>query len=184
MTTPSPSESIHFQSRVSVILRHGQRLLLATFGAPEARKHVFLGGHLEIGETFLECAVREMQEELGVAVQAKRLCYVMENFFLLYSKPAHELAFYVLADFERAEDAESGFPNAEEGLALEYVHCGDLPNISLLPLRIRDELARDFSSLDVCPIQHFCSSPEEINVTREMSRALSSSRDPKDESRT
>ena len=53
---------------VLAAVRRGPRCLLARRGeGADAGKWGFVGGELELGETVLECAVRELAEETGIA---------------------------------------------------------------------------------------------------------------------
>lgn len=54
------------------------------------------GGRIEILETTRETLLREMQEELQVAVQIERLLWINEHFFTSQGKMRHEIAFYFL----------------------------------------------------------------------------------------
>ncbi len=52
---------------VLAAVRRGPRCLLAQRGqGADAGKWGFVGGQLELGETVLECAVRELREETGI----------------------------------------------------------------------------------------------------------------------
>ncbi|XP_043692384.1 nudix hydrolase 1 [Telopea speciosissima] len=55
------------------------------------------GGHLEFGESFEECAVREVKEETGLDIEKIEFLTVTNNVFLQEAKPSH----YVII-FERA----------------------------------------------------------------------------------
>ncbi|XP_042520881.1 nudix hydrolase 1 [Macadamia integrifolia] len=55
------------------------------------------GGHLEFGESFEECAAREVKEETGIDIEKIEFLTVTNNVFLKEPKPSH----YVTI-FERA----------------------------------------------------------------------------------
>ncbi|MDX2098053.1 MAG: NUDIX domain-containing protein, partial [Leptolyngbyaceae cyanobacterium bins.59] len=50
------------------------------------------GGRVEFGESSEKTIVREMVEELGVAVQVERLLWLAECFFTFEKTPFHEIA--------------------------------------------------------------------------------------------
>ncbi|MCX8996774.1 NUDIX hydrolase [Rhizobiaceae bacterium BDR2-2] len=56
------------------------------------------GGRAEIGETSSETLVREMQEELGVSAEVKRLLWSVENFFRYEEADFHEYGLYYLME--------------------------------------------------------------------------------------
>ncbi|XP_058091718.1 nudix hydrolase 1 isoform X2 [Magnolia sinica] len=59
------------------------------------------GGHLEFGESFEECAAREVKEETGLDIEKIEFLTVTNNVFLDQPKPAHYVTVFmrsVLAD--------------------------------------------------------------------------------------
>ncbi|BBN14551.1 8-oxo-dGTP diphosphatase [Marchantia polymorpha subsp. ruderalis] len=56
------------------------------------------GGHLEFGETFEECACREVEEETGLLIQNVRLGTVTNSVLLDDLRPAHYVTVYVKAE--------------------------------------------------------------------------------------
>jgi len=53
------------------VARRGDKILLVRRNKlPGIGKWGFPGGHLEMGETVLDCAVRELREETGIAAEA------------------------------------------------------------------------------------------------------------------
>ncbi|XP_061989259.1 geranyl diphosphate phosphohydrolase-like [Rosa rugosa] len=87
---------------VVVCLLRGQNVLLgrrrsslgdSTFSLPS--------GHLEFGESFEECAARELKEETGLDIGKIELLTVTNNLFLDEAKPSQYVAIFmraVLAD--------------------------------------------------------------------------------------
>jgi ADP-ribose pyrophosphatase YjhB (NUDIX family) len=57
------------------------------------------GGRVELLEPAAEALCREMGEELGVEARARRLLWVIENFFHHKGMRHHELGLYFLIDF-------------------------------------------------------------------------------------
>lgn len=58
---------------LAVVIRDRQVLLVQRANPPDARLWGFPGGKLEAGETLLDGALRELQEETGVAAVAQRV---------------------------------------------------------------------------------------------------------------
>ena len=93
MITFRPGE-IRFTFRVGGILIHHEHVLCQA--ASEEDFWFLPGGRAELGETASVTLLREMQEELGVAMKIERLLYVVENFFTDLNDSWHELGLYFL----------------------------------------------------------------------------------------
>ncbi|KAI6686233.1 hypothetical protein NL676_032146 [Syzygium grande] len=96
---------------VVVFLLKGRAVLLgrrrsavgdSTFALP--------GGHLEFGESFEECAAREVEEETGLKIDGTELLTVTNNVFLEEPTPAHYVTVFVRA---RLADPEQEPQNRE-----------------------------------------------------------------------
>jgi ADP-ribose pyrophosphatase YjhB (NUDIX family) len=93
MITFKPA-GMRFTFRVGGILIHHEHVLCQ---ADPQEDYWFLpGGRAELGESASVSLLREMQEELGVAMKIERLLYVVENFFNDPNDSSHELGLYFL----------------------------------------------------------------------------------------
>jgi 8-oxo-dGTP pyrophosphatase MutT (NUDIX family) len=90
------------------VFRDGDRLL--GFEVNDSTKEVVgfrsLGGGIEDGETSLAAVIREVDEELGVAIEDLRLLGVLENLFVYEGRPGHEIVFVYEARFADPADYE------------------------------------------------------------------------------
>jgi 8-oxo-dGTP pyrophosphatase MutT (NUDIX family) len=59
------------------------------------------GGRVEFHETSAEALAREIKEEIGCSASIGRLRFVIENFFELEGRKAHEIGFYYEAELPR-----------------------------------------------------------------------------------
>lgn len=103
------------------------------------------GGRVEICESAAVTICREMQEELGVAVEVERLVWVMETFFEDRGKPCHELGLYFLVslppDSPLAQQHEPFFGD-EDGLRLIF-EWARLDQLATLPLPLHPVFLRE-----------------------------------------
>ncbi|XP_041012739.1 nudix hydrolase 1 [Juglans microcarpa x Juglans regia] len=83
---------------VAVFLLSGKAVLLgrrrssigdSTFALP--------GGHLEFGESFEECAARELKEETGLDIDKVEYLTVTNTLFLEEPKPSHYVTIFMRA---------------------------------------------------------------------------------------
>lgn len=106
------------------------------------------GGGIEPGESAGEALVREMQEELGLAVVPGALACVVENFFVYAGVAYHETGLYlhVHPAPQGLLDQSDGPYEGVEGLRrLEFAwfERAELARIDLRPPFLCDALARD-----------------------------------------
>jgi 8-oxo-dGTP diphosphatase len=65
-------------TRVSVVVIEDSKILLVRHRKGARRYWVLPGGRLEYGESFHECAVRELKEETGLDVEVERFLFISE----------------------------------------------------------------------------------------------------------
>ena len=83
------------------LFRHGERLLVSE-GFDAAKQSYFcrpLGGGIEFGETSHAAVLREIEEEIGAAIENLRLVGVLENIFMYEGQRGHEIVFVYDAEF-------------------------------------------------------------------------------------
>ena len=86
------------------------------------------GGRVELMERAETAIVREMREELGIAVTIERLVWVVENFFGYKQKSYHELSCYFLLQLPE----DSTLLNKTSKLSGQEDFYGQETNISLI----------------------------------------------------
>ena len=80
----------------AIILHEGKFLVTAVRDGVRPSFTMLCGGHVQLGETLMASMVRELHEELGLALVPVKLCYIVENFWLRGRSKVHELGYYFL----------------------------------------------------------------------------------------
>ncbi len=110
MTAPPNAASVG-------IVKHGKILLIKRAYAPYQNLWTFPGGRMEPTETVEQCAVREVQEELGLTVRNPRHVMTQE----LGRDGTYRLAVFTTTDYVgtvRPSDEISDYKWAEPGMLL------------------------------------------------------------------
>lgn len=84
-----------------IVLRNGKVLLGKRKNAHGEGSWSFGGGHLEFGETWEQCAKREMAEECGTTIRNVRFGSVTNDIFEKEGK--HYITLFVIADHDSGE---------------------------------------------------------------------------------
>lgn len=90
----------------------------------------FPGGHLEFGESWEECAKREVEEETGVKITNLRFGTVTNDIFKEEQK--HYITIFVIADYVSGI-VETKKPNKCDGW--KWISWDDLPTPLFLPIQ-------------------------------------------------
>lgn len=84
-----------------MIIKNGKVLLGKRKNAHGEGAWCFPGGHLEFGESWKECAVRETKEEVGIKIKNVRFATATNDLFLKEKK--HYITIIMLADYVSGE---------------------------------------------------------------------------------
>jgi 8-oxo-dGTP diphosphatase len=83
------------------VLRDGKFIMLHRRGAHGDGTWGLVGGHLEFGESWAECAIRETREEIGCEITNIRFFAVTNDIFTKENK--HYVTIFLLADLTSGE---------------------------------------------------------------------------------
>lgn len=83
-----------------MIFKDGKILLSKRKGAHGEGQYAFPGGHLELNETFADCAARETREECGIEITNIRFQYLANSF---HYAPRHFVHVGLVADWKSGE---------------------------------------------------------------------------------
>lgn len=131
-----------FIYRIAGIIQNGGRVLLHR--SEQEQIWALPGGRAEMFEPSDKTIVREMMEEIGVAVNVKRLVYMVENFFVYEGINCHEIGMYYLIEAEKKSKiyANAEFDGDEGGtrLIFKWFDIEKLQEIQLYPSFLRTGL--------------------------------------------
>ncbi|MEB3196599.1 MAG: NUDIX hydrolase, partial [Candidatus Sericytochromatia bacterium] len=102
--------------RVGVVLVDAERVLLVEHRKDDQRYWLLPGGGLELGETLLACAAREVREETGLQIEPERILYLSEA--IAPAGGRHILNVFVKA---RQVGGELGVPTDDVITRVEWV---------------------------------------------------------------
>ncbi|MEP1610611.1 MAG: NUDIX hydrolase [Roseobacter sp.] len=105
---------------LAVVMKDDQFLLVKRRNEPDAGLWGFPGGHVELGETAMEAAARELREETGVI--GSPLSY-LTNVDVIVRDDADAIQFHFLLAAVFCEYF-SGTPTAEDGVSEAQWHIG------------------------------------------------------------
>ena len=114
---------------LAVTIRGGEVLLVRRRNPPDAGLWGFPGGHVELGETVLQAAARELAEETGVTATPRR--YIENVDMIRHGADGrlehHFLLAAVLCDYLAGEPAAADDAMEAGWYSIEYVLAGNLP---------------------------------------------------------
>ncbi|MBU1706255.1 NUDIX domain-containing protein [Patescibacteria group bacterium] len=84
-----------------MIIKNGKVLLGKRKNAHGEGAWCFPGGHLEFGESWKECAIRETKEEVGIKIKNVRFATATNDLFSKEDK--HYITIFMLADYVSGE---------------------------------------------------------------------------------
>jgi len=116
-------------TRVSVVVvQNNSEILLVRHRKGNRQYWVLPGGRLEYGETFFECAVREMKEETGLDVEVDKLIYLSEA--IAPDRSRHIVNVYLTAHVTGGVMAVGDEPVLA---GVDYVPLAELERCTLYP---------------------------------------------------
>lgn len=126
----------HVRVRVGVVVPKDDSLLLVRHRKGDRQYWMLPGGGVDYGESFEQCAVREVLEETGIAIEVERMLALSEAIDPKGSR--HILNIYLLG---RICGGEPRMPAEDVIDAVEFIPVAKLPGITLFPA-IADYLIR------------------------------------------
>ncbi|KAK6931436.1 NUDIX hydrolase domain [Dillenia turbinata] len=117
-----------------VFLLKGNKILLGRrITSIENSVYCLPGGHLEFGESFEECAAREVKEETGLDIEKIEFLTVTNNMFKKGRKPCHYVTIFMRAvSADPGQVPENVEPNKCVGW--DWYEYTNLPKPLLAPL--------------------------------------------------
>ncbi|WP_390911841.1 NUDIX domain-containing protein [Pseudosulfitobacter sp. SM2401] len=124
---------------LAVVLREGHVLLVKRKNEPDAGLWGFPGGHVELGETGLDAAARELHEETGVI--ATSIAY-LTNLDIITHDPDGGIAFHFLLAAVLC-NYQSGTPRAmDDAQDADWIRVQDVESKSIALSQNVDDVLR------------------------------------------
>src|SRR5262245_57499286 len=115
---------------VAVLVRRGNQVLLThRTGRHGAGTWAPPGGHIDMGECFEDCAIREVREETGVTISEPRFLAVTNDIFV--DEGRHYATIWLEA---HVAAGEARINSPREMSELDWFDWDDLPQPRFLPL--------------------------------------------------
>ena len=115
-------------TRISVVVISEQKILLVKHRKGTRQYWVLPGGRLEYGETFHECAVREVKEETGLDVVVDKIVFLSEA--IATDRSSHIVNVYVTAHVTGGVMALGDEPVLA---AVDFISISELDHLTLYP---------------------------------------------------
>ncbi len=115
-------------TRVSVIVLRDEQILLVRHRKGNRQYWVLPGGRLEYGETFFECAVRELKEETGLDVEVERFLFLSEA--IAPDRSRHIVNIYIKA---KVVGGTMKLGNEPVLAGVDFVPLSELQRVTLFP---------------------------------------------------
>jgi 8-oxo-dGTP diphosphatase len=112
----------------ALVCRDGQFLMQQRKGAHGEGTWSTPGGHLEFGETFQECAAREVKEETGMEIRNIRIGAVTNDIFKEDNK--HYVTIWLVSDWKSGEPS---ITEPDKCIDQKWVDFDSLPDPLFLP---------------------------------------------------
>jgi 8-oxo-dGTP pyrophosphatase MutT (NUDIX family) len=140
------------RGRACAIIRQADRLLLNRDGGDSF--WALPGGAVEQGEFSTDALVREMREELGIAVEIGRLVWIVENLSEYRGTSYTEYGFYYEADWPSAvEIGDAEFAGEEPDQFFRWIRNEDIAALDFRPAVLRLPLAHVSGAQSTTPIR-------------------------------
>ncbi|HEY9868795.1 MAG TPA: NUDIX hydrolase [Candidatus Obscuribacterales bacterium] len=116
-------------TRVSVIVITDEaKILLVRHRKGNRLYWVLPGGRLEYGETFHECAIRELKEETGLDIEIEKFCFLSEA--IAPDRSRHIVNIYLKA---RVVGGTIRLGNEPVLAGVDFIPLADLERVTLFP---------------------------------------------------
>lgn len=97
-----------------------------------------IGGAIEVGETSSQAALREMQEEIGIAGEIVGLAFVVENQFTVDTVHFHNVEFHYL--ITPTEEAPAEMIEGDKTYLCEWLSLDKLDDVDIKPTFLKKAL--------------------------------------------
>eukprot|EP00898_Chlorokybus_atmophyticus_P002365 jgi/Chlat1/3129/Chrsp21S03356 len=119
---------------VGVLVCRGNKVLVGKRkGSHGAGTYALPGGHLDFGETWAECAIREVLEETGLSISPPRFAYVTNS--IMQEEAKHYVTIFMRAETVGGVDAEARVMEKDKCEEWVWSELENVPEPRFMPLQ-------------------------------------------------
>jgi 8-oxo-dGTP diphosphatase len=127
-----------------VLIKENNKILLCK--SVKREYYFFPGGHVELGETSQEAAIREMKEERGSNLKDLNFIGLIENIY----KEGEDTRYEINIVFEgKEENKDIDTITKEDHIEFEFLTVDEIKNSDIRPVPLKEEIIKHLEEKNI-----------------------------------